>query len=110
MQAKKAQGYTSGVWKAGQQFWGKQGIVVSLMGNLATCLYTGDPYDANTGVIVPHNAKKLPAMWAFCSSPQFNDEVRKIDQALKACQNPTPKTPPNGSLTANQPTLPPRCR
>lgn len=33
--------------------------------------------------IVPKNPDHLPAIWAFCSSPEFNVAVRKIDSALK---------------------------
>lgn len=85
----KENGYTSGIWKAGYQVWGKRGVLVSLLGDLKCTLYTGQPFDNNCGVIIPNKPSYLPAIWAFCSSPQFNKKVRIIDQALKVT-NATP--------------------
>lgn len=89
----KANGYTSGVWKAGQQIWGRRGVVVSLMRKLSVCLYTGQPFDANTGVIVPSDPTHLPAIWAFCSSPEFNTAVRRIDQKMNVTNATLVKVP-----------------
>ena len=32
--------------------------------------------------ISPENENDLPAIWCFCSSPFFHEEVRKVDQKL----------------------------
>jgi len=93
VQAMRKGGYTSGIWKAGQQIWGKRGVLVSLMGALPSTLYDGKPFDNNTGVIVPKNPEHLPAIWAFCSSPEFNSAVRKIDSALKVTNASLVKVP-----------------
>lgn len=82
VQELKMNGYTSGVWKAGQQIWKKKGVTVSLIGNLPVCLYTGEPFDSNTGVIIPNNIHHLNAIWAYCSSNQFHQAVRQLDQKL----------------------------
>lgn len=66
----------------GSSAWGKSGVAVSQMG-LAATLYTGDIFDMNTAIIRPHNDQDLPAIWAYCSSPEFADDVRDIDDALK---------------------------
>ncbi|WP_018619848.1 Eco57I restriction-modification methylase domain-containing protein [Spirosoma luteum] len=63
--------------------YGRNGVAMGQTGSLPSTLHTGEMYDNNTGVIVPKNLAHLPAIWAFCSSPVFNHEVRKIDQALK---------------------------
>ncbi len=63
--------------------YGKLGVAVGQMGSLPATLYSGELYDNNTGVIVPLDPRHVPAIWTFCSSPQFYSEVRKIDQALK---------------------------
>ncbi len=89
----KKNGYTSGIWKAGKQVWGTQGVLVSLMKDLACTLYTGQPFDNNTGVLIPKNQEHLKTLWAFCSSPAFNAEVRKIDQALKVTNATLAKIP-----------------
>ena len=66
----------------GAEAWGKRGISVTLMRELRVTLYSGQIFDGNCASIVPKDETHLPAMWAFCSSPDFNDAVRKIDQKL----------------------------
>jgi hypothetical protein len=56
---------------------------VSPMGSLPCTLYMGDRYDLNTLALVPHHDEDLPALWAFCSSAQFSEAVRRIDGAMK---------------------------
>jgi hypothetical protein len=68
---------------AGRSAWGKKGVAVSQMGNLPCSLYTGEIFDKNAAVILPHNQFHLPAIWCYCSSPEFNIAVRQIDQTLK---------------------------
>ncbi len=72
-----------GAWIRGAPAWGKQGIAVTQMRELPCCLYTGELFDENTAAIIPLNPEHLPAIWAFCSSPEFRDSVRRIDQSLK---------------------------
>ena len=67
----------------GTNAWGKLGISVSQMGDLPASLSLGEAFDTNAAVVVPHDPADLPAIWAFCSSPEYNKAVRKIDRALK---------------------------
>jgi len=69
-------------WRTGQEVWGKRGVIVSCMGNLQCTLYLGDRYDNNVGVISPFDSSHLPAICAFCSSSQFQRELRRIDQKV----------------------------
>ncbi|MDY7579304.1 N-6 DNA methylase [Herbaspirillum sp. RTI4] len=80
---KNIEGYTSAIWKAGSQYWGQKGILVSLMGNLPVSLYVGQPYDQNVGLLKPKTQEDLLALWAYCSSDEFSINVRTVDQALK---------------------------
>lgn len=80
-------------WRSGQQVWGKKGVVVSSMGSLECTLYVGDRFDNNVGVITPTNPSHLAAIWAFCSSPQFSTEVRKIDQKINVTAATFAKVP-----------------
>jgi len=84
---------TGSAYIRGQQGWGKRGVVVSAMGDLPVTLYTGEPWDTNVAVIIPHNPAHLPAIWAFCSSPEFSKAVRRIDQALKVTNSSFGKVP-----------------
>lgn len=64
----------------GTHAWGKLGISVSQMGDLPASLSLGEAFDTNAAVVVPHDPADLPAIWAFCSSPEYNKAVRKIDR------------------------------
>jgi len=77
----------------GNQAWGKEGVVVSQMSQLKVTLYTGDLYDQSCAVIHPKNHLNLPAIWAFCSSPDFNTFVRRIDQKLNVTNSTLVKVP-----------------
>jgi hypothetical protein len=63
--------------------YGSKGVALGQMRDLPATLYDGSLYDNNTAVIVPNNPAHLPAIWCFCSSPEYKEAVRQIDQALK---------------------------
>lgn len=63
------------------------------MGSLECTLYLGDRFDNNVGVITPTNPSHLAAIWAFCSSPDFSTEVRKIDQKINVTAATFAKVP-----------------
>ncbi|HEU5374300.1 MAG TPA: DNA methyltransferase [Ktedonobacteraceae bacterium] len=79
--------------RRGNQAWGKRGICISQMGNLPCALYMGELFDTNCASIIPKNPAHLPAIWAFCQSPQYNEAVRLIDQALKVTNATLVKVP-----------------
>lgn len=82
-----------GVYIRATHIWGKKGVLVSLMGHLPVTLYTGEAFDTNCSPIIPKNSADLPAIWAFCQSPEFNEAVRQIDQALKVTNATLVKVP-----------------
>ena len=67
----------------GRAAWGRKGIAVSAMGELRVALYSGELYDDNTVTLTPTNESHLAAMWCYCKSPRYYQDVRRIDQALK---------------------------
>jgi hypothetical protein len=69
--------------KQGIQAWGRPGVMVSQMRSLPVALYFGDIFDSNASPIIVRDPSSLPAIWAFCSSPDYCIEVRKVDQSLK---------------------------
>jgi hypothetical protein len=73
----------SGVYIRATEAIGKAGVMVSQMRNLRVAQFIGTPFDTNAGAIIPHEPSHLPAIWCFCSSPEYNEAVRRIDQALK---------------------------
>ena len=77
----------------GVQAWEKMGISVSQMRDLPVSISMGEAFDTNGAVIVPHDPAGLPAIWAFCSSPQYNQAVRRIDRKLNVTNATLVKVP-----------------
>ena len=63
--------------------WNKPGLVVSQMRNLPVSIYQGKPFDVNVSVLAAKKCSHLAAVWCFCSSPEYHEAVRRIDQQLK---------------------------
>jgi hypothetical protein len=74
---------------------GLKGVLVSSMGKLPVTLSGGELSDDNTARIIPKNQNDLPSIWCFCSSEEFNLQIRNIDQALKVMPNTLLKVPLN---------------
>jgi hypothetical protein len=91
--AKEEEGYSSGKWKAGVSLWGNLGVLVNQMDNLSCSIYLGHSFDENTCVITPAKSDDLPAVWMFCSSDQFEREVRKINQKVNVNTSTLAKVP-----------------
>ncbi len=75
----KAEGRLGGAW-SGQPVWGKLGVACAWMGALPSAIYIGAVYDNSIAAIVPKDVNNLNAIWTFCSSPAYLQEVRKINQ------------------------------
>ena len=73
----------TGAWLRGGPAWGRQGIAVAQISSLTAAVFSGDLFDENTAAIIPKNPAHLKAVWAYCSSPQFPEEVRKLDDSMK---------------------------
>ena len=56
-------------------------------------LLRGTKFDTNCAAFVPKNPEHLAAIWCFCSSPDFNVAVRRIDQKLKVTNATLVKVP-----------------
>jgi len=72
---------------------GKKGICISQMGALPVSRFLGTFFDNNCSALIPHDPDDLPAIWAFCSSPEYNDAVRKIDRKLSVTNATLVKVP-----------------
>ena len=82
-----------GGWKSGTEARNKQGVIISQMATIPVSIYLGEFYDHNACVIIPSDERNLLPIWAYCSSVNFNEEVRKIDQSLKPSNNTFVKIP-----------------
>jgi hypothetical protein len=70
-----------GAWLRGDQAWQRRGIAIGQMTTLPCTLYLGDLFDENTAALIPKNEKDLPAIWAYCQSQTYRDEVKKLDNS-----------------------------
>lgn len=75
------------------QAYGKKGIAHGQMRELPATNYDGALYDNNTATIVPTNEDDLIALWCYSSSPEFNREVRIIDQKMNVTNATLIKVP-----------------
>ena len=78
---------------AGGMAWGRAGVAVSQMRTLPCTLYTGEIFDKNVAVVSPQKEEHLPAIWCYCSSPEYHDAVRRIDQKLNVTNATLVKVP-----------------
>jgi len=82
-----------GVYIRARNALNHNGVCISQMNKLPAALYLGYPFDTNCGAIIPYDAQHLPAIWAFCSSPEYNKSVRTIDLTLKVTNATLVKIP-----------------
>ena len=79
----------------GKRVLGKTGLRIAQMRKLPVTTYTGEVFGKNGATVVPDDLRHLPAMWCFCSSVEYNEEVRRIDQSLKVTNATLAKVPFN---------------
>jgi hypothetical protein len=73
--------------------WGKKGVIISMMDKLPATMYLGGLFRNGLAAVIAKDDKYLPAIWAFCSSPEFNIAIRKIDQKLYVTSGTLVKIP-----------------
>ncbi len=83
----------SGVYLRGQAAWSMQGIAIRQISSLPASLTQATPFDTNIAVILSKQNGHLPAIWCFCSSPEYNEAVRRIDQKLNVTNATLVKVP-----------------
>ncbi|EIC19847.1 Eco57I restriction-modification methylase domain-containing protein [Thiorhodovibrio frisius] len=71
----------------------KPGIAVHRMGTIFPYHYSETYFHQNIATIIPSENQNLPAIWSFCSSPQFSEAVRRIDQKVNVTNATLVKVP-----------------
>lgn len=69
------------------------GIAVTQTRSLPVTVYYGEFFDNNVAAIVPINPKTLAALWCYFESPQYSDDVRKLDEKLGVTNSTLVKVP-----------------
>ena len=77
----------------GRRILGKSGLRVTQMRKLPVTLYTGEVFGKNGATVVPDDLEHLPAIWCFCSSLEYHEAVRRIDQKLNVTNATLVKVP-----------------
>jgi hypothetical protein len=88
-----AQDLDRGRDKQGGNAWGQRGVAVGLMRDLPAALFIGNKFDNNMGALVPYSQDDLAALWCYCSSPRYSEEVRRIDQKMNVTNGTLGKVP-----------------
>ena len=63
---------------------GRIGVAVSQMSSLPATKYLGGEFDSNVSALVAIDPKNAPAIWEFCSSPEYETLVRQMEPSMKA--------------------------
>ena len=79
--------------ESGNRGWGRLGVAINQMRKLAAYHYLGERYDGNVNVIVPSKSVHLIPIWCFCSSPEYELAVRRLDQKLNVTNATLIKVP-----------------
>jgi hypothetical protein len=66
----------------GNSAYGKKGVAISRMAAMPSCLYSGELYDQNVSVIIPHDESLVPALLVMAESSEFRGKIREIDQKV----------------------------
>ena len=77
----------------GESAWNSTGIAVRQMGRLPSTINSGSPWDMNCATLVPFEQSNLEAIWCYCSSQYYVDNVRELDQAIKVTNATLTKVP-----------------
>ncbi len=60
----------------------KPGIVITQTRKLPATLYLGGFFDNNVAVLASNDPSHLSALWSYCSSNEYYQNVRKLDEKL----------------------------
>ncbi|QSF24240.1 Eco57I restriction-modification methylase domain-containing protein [Citrobacter freundii] len=77
----------------GLEAWGKYGIAVAQMGTVPATLKMLTSFDNNVAALIPIDEEKLPALWCYCSSPEYTQDVRRVDQKMNVTNATLIKVP-----------------
>ena len=77
----------------GRGAWGRWGVAISQMRALPVAIFGGERFDTNMSALPAEKICHLPAIWCFCSSPEYSEAVRRTDQSLKVTNATLVKVP-----------------
>lgn len=72
---------------------GRKGIAIHRMRILFPYHFSTERFHQNVAVIIPKQEKLLLAIWCFCSSDEYTEAIRRIDQKLNVTNATLVKVP-----------------
>ena len=89
----KAVNRIGGGWQAGSIAWGNKGFGVNVTSKKLVTLYSGGKFDTTVGIIVIKEEDKLLPIYAYLNSPDYTEDLYKIDQSLSVTEGTLIKVP-----------------
>jgi len=71
----------------------RKGVAITQMAILNTTLNTQTVFDNNVSVILPERDEYFLPIYSYCSSDQYNEDIRKVDQKLSVTNATLVKVP-----------------
>ena len=68
--------------ESGNLAWGRIGVCVNRMRNLRASLYLGEAFHNNLAVLIPSNPEATSPLLAYCTSSEFERDIRRLDQKV----------------------------
>jgi hypothetical protein len=78
---------------AGAMAHGKPGVLISQVQSLGACLYYGGLFEKNAATVSFSDESLLPAVWSYCTSDEYRDAVRALDQKVAVTNKTLVKVP-----------------
>ncbi len=72
---------------------GKKGVAMHRMRNIVPYIFSKERFHQNIAVLIPKEETHFSAIWCFCSSPEYIQAVRQIDQKLNVTNATLGKVP-----------------
>ncbi len=71
----------------------RKGVAISQMAKLGATLNLKSTFDNNVSVILPEKEEFLMPIYAYCTTEQYHDDVRKVDQKVSVTNATLVKVP-----------------
>lgn len=82
-----------GTARKGLSAYQKRGVAVAVTRHLTVSHFLGNRFDCTLAVILPKRDEHARAIAAFLFSPEFREQVRKVDQAVSVTESSFVKVP-----------------
>ena len=77
----------------GKRIFGKKGVAIGKAGNLRFTPYTGELFDDNLAVVCPYDNENLEGIWTYCTSGEFEINLRMLDKKMSVTAGTFTKVP-----------------